>query len=242
MPRTAIVTGGTRGLGRAIALALLRDGFQVVLNYRFDDGAAARALDECSAAAERVRAVRADVSRREDVDRLMRDTLDLFGSIDVLVNNASRNVDRPFLEMSDEEWDVVIASNLTSAFMCSQAAARRMTETGGGVIVNVGATTAIRGRRNGANYCASKAGVLVLTKCLALELAPAIRVNCVVPGSIENVDAPDPARAARLVGGIPIGRLGRPCEVAEAVSYLVSDRAAYVTGQKLIVDGGQFMH
>lgn len=241
MPNTAIVTGGSRGIGRAIACALARDGYQIVLNYRADDDAAAEAVEACRSAGAAAVPVKADVSQRAGVDRLVDEALGRFGAIHVLVNNAGRNIDRPFLEMSDEDWRTVLETNLSSAFMCAQAAARSMVAGDGGVIINIGSTTAIRGRANGANYCAAKAGLLTLTKCLALELAPKVRVNCVIPGSVDS-GAGDPARLARVLGTVPLGRMGTPEDVAQAVSYLVSARAAYVTGQKVIVDGGQFMY
>jgi acetoacetyl-CoA reductase/3-oxoacyl-[acyl-carrier protein] reductase len=166
-----------------------------------------------------------------------------FGSIDVLVNNAAINIDKPLRDLTEPDWDAVIDTNLKSVFLCSQRAAAVMLEQPtGGVIVNIGASTGIQGRKNGANYCAAKAGVLVLTQCLALELAPTIRVNCVIPGSTaDSGRARRPEEIADKQAAIPLGRLACADEIAAAVTFIVSDQAGYITGQKLVVDGGQFM-
>jgi acetoacetyl-CoA reductase/3-oxoacyl-[acyl-carrier protein] reductase len=169
-----------------------------------------------------------------------------FGGVDVLVNNAGVNRDGPFLAMSDEDWRVVLDSVLTGTFICSQEYARRYTGPEGH-IVNLGATTGVTGRKNGANYCSAKAGVLTLTKCLALELAPRIRVNCVTPGHVKTEELVErfaldcPENLERALGSIPLGRLGRPEEVCQLVLFLVR-QSGYVTGQNFIVDGGMFMH
>jgi acetoacetyl-CoA reductase/3-oxoacyl-[acyl-carrier protein] reductase len=188
------------------------------------------------------------VSQRREVEALVQATVDAFGAVDVLINNAGLNIDKPLHDLTDDDWDRVVDTSMKGTFLCSQIASRRMLEQEtGGIILNVGASTGIRGRMNGVNYCAAKAGVMTMTKCLALELAPRVRVNCILPGLIrtgeiehrfklhekQNVEAAERA--------IPLKRLGVPEEVADVVSFLVSDAARYITGQKILIDGGQFM-
>jgi acetoacetyl-CoA reductase/3-oxoacyl-[acyl-carrier protein] reductase len=150
--------------------------------------------------------------------------------------------------MTEEDWDVVVDTNMKGVFLCAQAAARVMLRQGGGQILNVGASTGIRGRANGINYCAAKAGVLVMTKCLALELAPTVRVNCLIPGLVRTGEVvrrrglDDPDRLRRAEEAIPLRRIGEPHEVAEVAAFLISDAAGYINGQKILVDGGQFMN
>jgi 3-oxoacyl-[acyl-carrier protein] reductase len=211
----AVVSGGTRGIGLALSQRLVKLGHRVVALYRSDEAAA-----------------RAAAGQR--------------GAPRVLVNNAGRNVDRPFLSMSTQDWQEVIDTNLSGVFHVCRALVPAMLDDGG-VVINVGATTGIRPRMDGVNYCASKAGLLQLTKCLALELAPRVRVNCLIPGAIETEELvtrfrlDDPPERARLVAEIPQGRIGTPENVADALEFLVGPGSAYLTGQKFIVDGGQFM-
>jgi 3-oxoacyl-[acyl-carrier protein] reductase len=167
---------------------------------------------------------------------------------DVLVNNAARVVDRSVLEMTENEWDQVVDINLKGSFLCSQQAARQMLkQKDGGVILNIGASTGIRGRRNGSNTCASKAGLMLLTQCLALELAPRIRVNTIVPGMTltdetrHRFGLDDPETRLAKESSIPMGRLGTPEDVADIAILIISDEARFVTGQRIFVDGGQYM-
>jgi len=181
--RTAVVTGSSSGIGRAIAVRLLRSGYRVVLNYSADDERAAATLSLCQQIDPDVVLVKADVSDAEAALGLVQRAVEAFGALDVLVNNAAHVIDRPALEMAEDEWDRVVDVNLKGPFLCSQQAARQMLrQDDGGVILNIGASTGIRGRRNGVNTCASKAGLMVMTQCLALEWGPKIRVNTIIPG------------------------------------------------------------
>jgi len=239
----AVVTGGTRGIGLAFSRRLTKLGYRVVALYRADLGGAAAAEHLDGA----ITTMRLDVSRSAPVRDGARDILAAHGAPAVLVNNAGVNIDRPFLDMSDEDWETVIGTNLSGAFYVTRAFAPAMLDAGGGSIINVGATTGIRPRRNGANYCASKAGLLQLTKCLAIELAPAIRVNALIPGMTateelaERFGLRDPARLAAVLNEIPQQRLASADDIADALEFLVGTQSSYLTGQKLIVDGGQFM-
>jgi NAD(P)-dependent dehydrogenase (short-subunit alcohol dehydrogenase family) len=243
-----IVTGSSTGIGKAIALRLLRSGYGVVLNYSADDGRANDALAECRQYSSDVVLEKADVSDARSAAGLVRRAVDEFGRLDVLVNNAARVADGPALEMTEDEWDLVVNVNLRGPFLCSRQAARQMLgQDDGGVILNIGSSTGIRGRRNGINTCASKAGLMIMTQCLALELAPKIRVNTVIPG-LTLTDETERrfglrAQAERNAReqAIPMRRLGRPEDVADAVMLMLSDEARFVTGQRIVVDGGQYM-
>jgi NAD(P)-dependent dehydrogenase (short-subunit alcohol dehydrogenase family) len=191
---------------------------------------------------------KADVSRSDEVAGLVQFAIDSFATVDVLINNAARVIDRPALDMTEDEWDRVVDVNLKGAFLCAQQAARQMLkQDDGGIILNIGASTGIRGRRNGINTCASKAGLMVLTKCLALEWGPKIRVNTVIPGLTITEETErrfglnDPETRRSREANIPLKRLGRPEDVADAVLLMLSDEAQFVTGQQMVVDGGQYM-
>ncbi|SRR6266851_3025008 len=242
MKRTAIITGGVVGIGKATALKLASVGFNIVLGYRTEEQRAHETIAQCRAMDADCIAVSADIRSRCELNELFSGALNHFGSVHVLVNNASLRQDCRFEEMTEEQWDAVVDTNMKGVFFCCQYAAAAMRRQGdGGVIVNIGSSTGITGRLNGLNYCASKAGIIVMTKCLALELAPDIRVNCVIPGSTATYDR-TPERLGSLESTIPLRRLASPEEVAAAIGFLVSDEARYITGQKLFVDGGQFMY
>lgn len=246
--RTAIVTGSSSGIGKAIALRLLRSGYAVVLNYSTDDERASTTLTECQATGGPAIMVKANIGTSAGATHLFGRAVQEFHRIDVLVNNAARVIDKPALELTEDDWDRVLDVGLKGAFLCSQLAARHMLQQDdGGVIINIGTSTGIRGRRNGVNTCASKAGLMVMTQCLALELGPKVRVNTLIPGltytdetrirfHLDNADV----RSAQE-GTIPLGRLGQPQDVADALMLLLSDEARYLTGQRLIADGGRFM-
>ncbi|MFC5720651.1 SDR family NAD(P)-dependent oxidoreductase [Streptomyces gamaensis] len=241
--RLAVVSGGTRGIGLALSLRLAERGHHVVALYRADHDAARQAV---TAGAGRIDTFRADVADREQVASAARHVLGTYGTPDVLVNNAGVNRDRPFLEMTDEDWDQVLATNLSGPFRLTRALAPAMVGRGSGTVVNIGATTAMRARRNGANYCASKAGLLHLTRCLALELAPAVRVNTLIPGFtdtpevVERYHLDEPEARAEVLRQIPLGRLGGVTDIADALEFLVDDKSRYITGQHIVVDGGHF--
>lgn len=246
--KTVVITGGTRGIGKAIACALAKQQYHLVLNYRSNTSVAQETLQECLEISPHIILMQADVSKRSGAEALMQKAYTTFQSIDVLINNAGINVDRSLQAMTDDDWDQVIDTNMKAVFLCSQVASHYMLQQErGGIILNMGAPTAIKGRKNGLNYCASKAGVLVMTKCLALELAPKIRVNSVIPGSIwteeteqrYRYDDAEQRRAKEAT--IPLKRIGTPEEVADVIAFLLSDEARYLNGQKFIVDGGQFM-
>ncbi|MDH2427095.1 SDR family NAD(P)-dependent oxidoreductase [Sphaerisporangium sp. TRM90804] len=242
--RLAVVTGGTKGIGLSFSQRLVKSGYRVIAPYRGDDEAAAAASAELG---EAFTAVRADVSDPPAVTALAARVLADHGTPWALVNNAGRNIDRPFLEISDDDWRQVLDTNLSGPFYLTRAFAPAMLAAGGGCVVNVGATTAIRPRRDGVNYCSAKAGLLHMTKCLALELAPAIRVNCLIPGMIDTEEmrtryrTAEPEHLNALLDEIPQGRIGAPDEMAAVLEFLIGEEARYITGQKLIVDGGQFM-
>ncbi|MEV6987200.1 SDR family oxidoreductase [Sphaerisporangium sp. NPDC051017] len=242
--RLAVVTGGTKGIGLSFSWRLVKSGYRVVALYRNDEVSARAAAEKIG---DGFVAIRADVSDPRVAAEVSRAVLEDHGTPWALVNNAGRNIDKPFLDITDEDWRQVIDANLSGPFYLTRAFAPAMLAAGGGCVVTVGATTAIRPRLNGVNYCASKAGLLHMTKCLALELAPTIRVNCLIPGMIDTEEmrtryrTAEPEHLASLLAEIPQGRIGSPDEMAAVLEFLLSDEARYITGQKLIVDGGQFM-
>jgi 3-oxoacyl-[acyl-carrier protein] reductase len=244
----ALVTGSTSGIGKAIAMALLRAGYGVVLNYAADDERAAAALAECRKIDSDAVLAKADISDANAAAGLVSQAISAFGRLDVLVNNAARVVDKPALDMTEEDWDSVVDVNMKGAFLVSQHAARQMlTQDEGGVILNIGSSSGIRGRRNGVNTCASKAGLMVMTRCLALELGPKIRVNTIVPGLVVTDETThrfgldDPAVRRTRLDAVPLQRLGQPEDVADAVMLMLARESRFITGQKIVVNGGQDM-
>jgi len=241
----AVVSGGTRGIGLAFSRRLVELGYRVVALYRADAAAGSAAAADLGPA---LCPVQVDVADPAAVAAVAATVLAKHGVPRVLVNNAGVNVDRPFLQMSDQDWRRVLDTNLSGAFYLTRAMVPAMLDADlDGVVVNVGATTGIRPRRDGVNYCASKAGLLQLTKCLALELAPRIRVNCLIPGMVETDELTarfgldDPVARAAVAAEIPQRRTGTAEEMADALEFLVGAGSAYMTGQKLVVDGGQYM-
>jgi len=239
--RTVIVTGASRGLGRAMAVAFAEEGAFVIIGYLARQRDAEKTLALVREAGGEGRTLAFDVSKREVVDRAVDEILLERKRIDVLVNNAGIARDELFPLMEQESWDDVIATNLSGLFHCARAVVRPMLAHGGGVIVNVGAVSALRASPGQVNYAASKGGLVAFTRALGAELAPrGIRVNAVIPGAIAAGLAArvDRRVADRLKSAIPLGRFGTAEEVARAVLFLASDDATYVIGQALVVDGG----
>lgn len=240
--KTAIVTGGSRGIGKAIALRLSQEGADVaVCGIR---SAPEEVASEIRAQGCQALALMADVSRAEDVESLVKTALDAWGKIDILVNNAGITRDNLLLRLKDDEWDAVLDVNLKGAFHGIKAVARPMMKARSGRIINVSSVVGLIGNAGQANYAASKAGLIGLTKSAARELASRnITVNAVAPGFIPTdmtAELTDDVKA-KLIAQIPLGDLGRPEDVAAAVAFLASDDAAYITGQVITVDGGMVM-
>ena len=246
--KVILVTGSSRGIGAGMVSGFAKNGFRTVINYS-KSGKEAAALHKQiieTAGRENVLLIKADVSERSEVRGMFDKIIESFGRVDTLINNAGLNIDRLFLEMTDEEWQKVVGVNLTGTFICSQEFALHFNGEAGNII-NISASTGIRGRKNGCNYCASKAGVINLTKCLALELAPRIRVNCIVPGYIETDEVITRYKLGRkenydaAVSTIPLGRLGTAEDVFSMADYIIQN-SSYITGQNFFVNGGHFMY
>lgn len=239
--RCAIVTGAGRGIGRAVAVRLAKDGFDVVVNCAHSEDAARETASVCEAYGVRALVVRADVSDQDGAKKLFDETIAAFGRVDVLVNNAGITRDGLLLRMKPEDFEAVIATNLTGTFLCMKQAARYMLRAKYGRIINMSSVVGLRGNAGQVNYAASKAGVIGMTKSAAKELAAKqITVNAVAPGMIETDMTramPENAHEA-MKSGIPAGRIGRPEDVADAVAFFASEQASYITGQVLAVDGG----
>ncbi len=240
----ALVTGASRGIGRAVALALAARGARVVVGYHSRAEAAGAVVAEIAQAGGTACALGGDVARREEADALVAAAQERFGRLDVLVNNAGRTRDGLLLRMGDDAWREVLAADLDGAFYCLRAAARIMLRQRSGRIVNIASVAGTVGNAGQANYSAAKAGLIGLTRAAAAELAPRqITVNAVAPGFIETdmTSALSPAVRQAAAARVPLARFGRPEDVAEAVCYLASPAAAYVTGTVLVVDGGLTM-
>jgi len=240
--RVAIVTGASRGIGRAVALALASEGANVVVNYASSSNAAEEVVAAITEAGGNAITAQADVSKVEQVDALLNTTLEKFGRVDVLVNNAGITRDTLLLRMKPEDWQAVIDLNLTGVFLCTKAVSKGMLKQRSGRIINIASVAGQMGNPGQANYSAAKAGVIGFTKTVAKELASrGITVNAVAPGFIAT-DMTNDLKSEEILKYIPLGRYGEPEEVAGMVRFLAADSAAaYITGQVFNVDGGMVM-
>ena len=242
--KSALVTGASRGIGKAIALALAAKGYAVALNYAGNAAAADAVKAEIEAAGGKAFTIQGDVSKAEDVDRIFKTVKDEFGGLDVLVNNAGITRDGLLIRMKEESWDAVLDTDLKSTFLTTKAAAQMMMRKKKGAIVNIASVVGLMGNAGQANYAAAKAGVIGLTKACAKELSPRnVRVNAVAPGFIatDMTDVIPEKNKEMMLQSIPLGRMGQAEDVASAVCFLASDDASYITGQVLKVDGGMVM-
>jgi 3-oxoacyl-[acyl-carrier protein] reductase len=240
--KVAIVTGSARGIGRAIALRLAEAGADVVVN---DIAAAAETLEntanEIRVLNRKALAVTADVSSKDDVNLMVETTISTFGHVDIMVNNAGVTRDQLLMRMTDEDWDTVINIDLKSVFLCTRAVLRHMLKQRSGKIVSIASVVGIIGNPGQANYASAKAGVIAFTRTLAKEVGSrGINANAVAPGYIETkmTEKLEDVHKKALLARVPLGSIGTPRDVAEAVAFLVSDEAKYITGQVLNVDGG----
>jgi 3-oxoacyl-[acyl-carrier protein] reductase len=242
--KTALVTGASRGIGRAIALRLASGGANLVVNYNANTAAANAVAREIETLGRQASVVQADVAVPADVERLVKSALDEFSRIDVLVNNAGITRDTLIMRMSEDDWDAVLDTNLKSAFLVTKAVLRPMLRQRSGRIVNITSISGVMGNAGQANYSASKAGLMGLTRSTAREVASRnITCNAVAAGVIDTdiwQGVPE-AAIETMLQIIPAGRKGTPEDIAEAVAFLASDAASYITGQVLHVDGGMVM-
>lgn len=243
--KIAIVTGARRGMGRTHALTLAKAGAKVVVSdISLDD--CEKVVKEIKKAKGQAIAIQCDVSKKSEVDKMVERTVEEWGRVDILINNAGICQFKPFLELTEEEWDRTININLKGYFLCGQAAAKEMAKQKSGVIVNIASVAMGQqgiGFLNIVHYCASKGGIVAMTEAMALELAPYnIRINAVAPGMIDTpmVDTvkQDPKATEGLLARVPLHRMGNPQEVSNLVLFLASDESSYMTGSTVVVDGG----
>lgn len=242
--KKALVTGASRGIGRAIAVALAEAGADVAVNYSGSEAAAVETAQAVEALGRRAIIVKANVGKVDEFDSMVKEVIEQFGSLDILVNNAGITRDNLIMRMKEDEFDQVIETNLKGVFNGIKAVTRSMMKQRSGRIINISSVVGVIGNPGQANYVAAKAGVIGLTKASARELASrGITVNCVAPGFIQTEmtdKLPEEMRQA-LSGQIPLARLGDPSDIANAVRFLASDASAYMTGQTIHVDGGMYM-
>lgn len=240
----AIVTGSGRGIGRAIALELATAGVKIIVNYAGRSDKAEETVALIREAGGEALAIQADVSKATEVDRLLKTTLDHFGKVDILVNNAGITRDTLLLRMKEADWDSVIDTNLKGTYLCTKAVSKGMLKQRSGVVVNISSVVGLSGNAGQANYAAAKAGMIGFTKSVAKEFASrGIRVNAVAPGYIftDMTESLPEGTQSEVLRAIPLGRIGKPEDIAKVVRFLVSPEASYITGQTLCVDGGMEM-
>lgn len=239
--KTALVTGASRGIGRAIALALAEDGADVAVNYSGSAEQAKETVRQILKMGRRAIAIQGDVSKEEDCIRMFNQTEEALGPVNILVNNAGITRDGLAVRMSGEDFEKVLDVNLKGAFYCMKLAAKGMMKQRYGRIISISSISGVKGNPGQINYCAAKAGIIGMTKSLARELAGrGITVNAIAPGYIESdmtAGLPEKVKESALAQ-IPLGRMGKPEDIAYAAAFLASDRASYLTGQVLLVDGG----
>ncbi|WP_084157540.1 3-oxoacyl-[acyl-carrier-protein] reductase [Oceanobacillus manasiensis] len=242
--KSALVTGASRGIGREIALELARQGANVAVNFSGSEAKAQEVVDEIKAIGCNAFKVQADVANEANVKEMIKEVIAQFGTLDILVNNAGVTRDNLLMRMKEEEFDQVINTNLKGVFVCTKAVTRQMMKQKSGQIINVASIVGVSGNPGQANYVAAKAGVIGLTKTTAKELASRnIRVNAVAPGfiSTDMTDTLTEEQREGMLDMIPLGKLGRPEEVAKVVRFLASEDASYITGQTIHIDGGMVM-
>ena len=242
--KIAVVTGSSRGIGAAIARELAAQGATVVLNHRDSAAQAEAVVAEIVAAGGQAVAIQADVSSYAEAQRLIKETVERFGHIDILVNNAGTTRDMLIMMMPEADWDLVIQTNLKSAFNCSKAAVRPMMKQRFGRIINITSVSGLAGQAGQTNYSASKAGMIGFTKALAKEVGPrGITVNAIAPGFVPTVltDVLNEEQKRAIISMTPMGRFAKPEEIAYATAFLADERAGFITGQVLSVDGGLVM-
>lgn len=239
--RTALVTGGSRGIGRAISLALARDGARVAINYRKEQAAAEAVRDEIIAAGGEAVTVAADVADPEQVDAMIAETEQAFGPIELLVCNAGISASAEKDPMSFETWRKVMTVNVDGVFLPVMAVKDGMMARGFGRIVCIASIAGLRARPMSVTYATSKAAVIAFVRNISGVIAPSVRINAVAPGLIETdmIAGMDPKRREGMIGGTPMGRIGEPHEIAEATLFLLSERASFTTGQTLVASGGR---
>lgn len=242
--KTALVTGASRGIGRAIALELAKNGANVAVNYAGSKEKAEEVVAEIEKLGQKAMAIQADVANEEAVQAMVKEVIATFGSLDILVNNAGITKDNIMMRMKVEDWDAVMDTNLKGVFLCSKASMRQMMKQRSGRIINIASVVGVLGNAGQANYVAAKAGVIGLTKTMARELANRnINVNAVAPGFIttDMTEQLSDDVKENLLQQIPLGTLGTPEQIAKVVRFLASDDSSYMTGQTLHVDGGMYM-